>query len=528
MDEQRIERILRQGPPFRTGFVARPLDLSPTATSPALGRSHIVVFAAVLVLTLTLALGLAIGFGILRLPDDDTPLTLGAINDCMPAERTMSDDTLLIVDVHVDVNADPSTAQQLTLKEDGLVIIGPTYDTLTDDATGSSRRLSPVGVTMVMDAVERSGLTTPGCHIDLWASTDLRGLKVRSDEEPEALTDWGRYLGLLRTMSAAEAARADELVAKLEALDAWLPDDAWVDRTPRPSSSELWYVMIERVPPDWAYTYGRSEYAGQDPGTDAVVMPGGGRLLDVGTEFRDPDFEPLDPSRYPGVPQEDPGRRCATLTTAEAEALSDALDASGAVVENSAWWFYEAPDLVNVRIQPVGPDAECARWLTPATTTPSPDPARSPTPEPTDVNACDLVSEEHANDLLPLAARFPVEAAGGRQDMGAAYATCRYANPEGGDSITLLVRNGRVTDEEALHLAELWLGADAARSEIGEAAVWENGCARGEGAYCSAGAAVYVGRTFVVIDFGPTPIANAALLTRLVPIIAENLDRARE
>jgi hypothetical protein len=50
MDEQRLERALRAGPPFATPYATRPLPLEEWTSTPRLGVARLVVALAVLAL----------------------------------------------------------------------------------------------------------------------------------------------------------------------------------------------------------------------------------------------------------------------------------------------------------------------------------------------------------------------------------------------------------------------------------------------------------------------------------------------
>jgi Tol biopolymer transport system component len=69
MDEQRLERALRQGPPYATGYVpsSLALDAQPVVRGPNVGRLVLIIAAAAL---LALAVGTAVivGMGIMKLP----------------------------------------------------------------------------------------------------------------------------------------------------------------------------------------------------------------------------------------------------------------------------------------------------------------------------------------------------------------------------------------------------------------------------------------------------------------------------
>lgn len=74
MDGRRLERALRQGPPFATRYVARRLALDDGATSRGSGmRPLVVVLVAALLTAMAMASAIGIGSGLWRLPFTDTP-----------------------------------------------------------------------------------------------------------------------------------------------------------------------------------------------------------------------------------------------------------------------------------------------------------------------------------------------------------------------------------------------------------------------------------------------------------------------
>ena len=74
MDERRIERVLRSGPPFATDYRWRTLDLEASAPS-TLAFAALPWVAAVAVLTVLLGTAIAVGSGVLRLPTVETAPT---------------------------------------------------------------------------------------------------------------------------------------------------------------------------------------------------------------------------------------------------------------------------------------------------------------------------------------------------------------------------------------------------------------------------------------------------------------------
>ena len=64
IDETRIERALRQGPPFRTGYAQRPLPLG-SAAEPA-GTRHFALILAMVLLVVAIGGAALVGSGVVR------------------------------------------------------------------------------------------------------------------------------------------------------------------------------------------------------------------------------------------------------------------------------------------------------------------------------------------------------------------------------------------------------------------------------------------------------------------------------
>jgi Tol biopolymer transport system component len=77
MDEQRLERALRQGPPFATQYVPSAVALDPLAARAVVGPGRLVIAVALAALLLTGLLGGLVAVGVLR--DDDGAASNGPI-----------------------------------------------------------------------------------------------------------------------------------------------------------------------------------------------------------------------------------------------------------------------------------------------------------------------------------------------------------------------------------------------------------------------------------------------------------------
>ena len=97
MDETRIERALRQGPPFRTHYVQQPIRLSPeVAPRPfASGTPRLVLLVAVMVLTFVASLAALTIAGFFRPQPIDRPAAIWSATGNMAGTRNGQTATLL-------------------------------------------------------------------------------------------------------------------------------------------------------------------------------------------------------------------------------------------------------------------------------------------------------------------------------------------------------------------------------------------------------------------------------------------------
>jgi hypothetical protein len=452
-------------------------------------------------------------------PDEDVELPGLAAMDCMPAGGAgLRADAVLTAGIRVDSQSAGSEPDgQLVLHADGTLITGRIGASRAYNTFPTARRLSPEGMALLIGAVEDSGLVAPGCHLDLLDTPPLRGVTLRFPDGRVGTTDWGQYGGFTRMLTDAERAAADTLIARLEDLS-WLPANAWVSASEEERRPAQWVVTIMRV----SEAEAANEPAGarKAPPLDEVAAPGGGSLLEFGTEFTDPAlrYTEVDGSEHV---QDGLVRRCAIVSAAEAEDLAARLDAAGAPTFNAAWWLADPPEFVTILITPYQWEAgECAQYLAGQTPPPAEIVLPTPEPAPSGLDACAVLPLEDVVSLLPLVAEFPATMRSGREERGVTYATCHYGGRDG-PGLTVLLRPGAVSELIAGAIARTWLGPEARHSLTAGAHVWENACVATDHVYCVPVVAVWHDGSLVLARLDSIHEGRRELVDAIVPMLVD-------
>jgi hypothetical protein len=485
---------------------------------------------AALIAALLIAGAIAIGTGRLRLPwADDHPLS-GAVADCPPfSGPALPDGQVMLFDVSVQADTPGERpSMRLTLLEDGLLVIAPedrnAAQVVAADPAMTARRLSASGVQLIKEAVERSGLTVPGCHLYFLTDAPLRGLTFRGSDGVHSQTAWGYYGGFIRLMSTSEDAAADVLVTELEHPEAWLPAEAWLDVTERPHVPDRWVFSTIRLPSAEAPAYGSTVDTSLLPRADSVALPGGATLLDFGIEMREPDSVLPGGEITRGVVH-----RCEIVGEVGARAIAATLG-SGTSDSTRPWWYADGDDQISVELAPLlTTESECSWRL--LGIAPPPESTVVPT-EFVDFDPCDLVPLDTVTALLRTPSGFSIEAHRRTDFRGdTAYVGCEYYDDADGTSwsgtVSIAVRTRTTTAVEAAEVAKRWLG-EAAIDTIEGRPIWLNGCMASSPAitnpYCFLAIAVSAEPYFLIVQPNVLTMADSEMTARaLVPIILANL-----
>lgn len=497
-----------------------------------LGRRPSIAFVAwaALIAALLIAGAIAIGTGRLRLPwVEDNPLA-GAVADCSPVSGPgLPDGQIMLFDIRgrADTPGD-RPSMRLTLLEDGLLVTSPEFrnaaQIVAADAAMTARRLSASGVQLIKEAVERSGLTVPGCHLYLLTDAPLRGLTFRGSDGVHSQTAWGYYTGFIRLMSASEEAAADVLVAELGHPEAWLPSEAWLDATEQQHVPDRWVFSTIRVPSAEALAYRSTADTSLLPQADSVPLPGGATLLDFGIEMREPDSVLPGGEITRGVVH-----RCEIVGEDGARAIAATLG-SGTSDSTRPWWYADGDDQISVELAPLlTTKSECSWRL--LGIAPPPESTVVPT-ELDGFDPCDLVPLGTITAQLRTPSGFSIESHRRTDFRGdTAYVGCEYYDDADDTSwsgmVSIAVRTQTTTAVEAAEVARRWLG-EAVIDTIEGRPIWLNGCMASSpentNPYCFLTIAVSAEPYFVIVQPNVLTMADSEMTARaLVPIILANL-----
>jgi hypothetical protein len=353
----------------------------------------------------------------------------------------------------------------ITLYEDGaLVTVRPAsaealaFQSFAAEIT--ERRLSPLGIELILDAITDAGLG-PGCR-DLYSTTTAT-LRAWPDGGPVFVT-LGAFPGvyssgpsLVRVMTTDEEATVRDLFVRLEQPQTWLPADAWVDDVERAFVPEQWEVSTS-----WFDS-------GQSPG-DRMQFPGG-KVIDGSN----PAFATIVLPNGEGLAEP----TCLVASNDEAEALAVLLD-DASHMQDFAWYVF-SEDLRReyaVTVFAVVPGATpcSAAHFAP----PPPEggaPTAAPTPATNSGEACSLIPAEAISALLEEGA---IEDGPPIQLLEVESPTCHLLKAmEGGFSnrVGTLVLLGRpIALDQASSLAAGLLGTDATEDSADGHVVWMSGC----------------------------------------------------
>ena len=479
--------------------VAKRLGSGPTITSPLLdgpqtSRGVRVLVVAILIVLLTAAI-LAVGSRLLLPPSNPIqPGPLGFARECSPS---LPQSATLRYEL-----ADSST----TLYSSGLLVtdrstIGPTRSSIVTGAAFDVRRLTERGRDLVVERVASMGLSA-GCRTI--ATSGIAGsLRIR-------LGDAVAELGWAPPGAGAEAGpgtsdaptareeRVAEIEEALRSLDAWLPADAWIERDVRLVAPDSWLITIgalptEYVPGDRLDLPDGPFIDGSDPRYTEVDLPGGVTPLEFGEE------QPL-----PGRIGEGSIQRCGTVSTIDALALAESLDAMPLGADGYGDMFTE--DLawaVGIEIRPVDPGGlDCAAEAADALAAQSsPPPGPEPSGDLADVDPCSLVSSAVLDGLgaeafgpvrSTLALGTPARACAVTGAGGAGFAS-RLA------SLSLYPRT--VDQSGAGTLAAEALAGVAESRPLGDGIAWANACMDAVQAPCARVVGAWSDGTFIAIEF---------------------------
>jgi hypothetical protein len=513
MSDERLIRDLRA--------LDRPIEVDPAfgealyaildgdyASRRQFGPSLTLLLVAALLVALFVGGVVAVGTG-LRLPWTSDQSIVGPGAAGCPSDLPASQ--LLELVVNEDGYADPDDEWGPTagfivrVYDDGLLLTaghGRTVEQIRAGDSGmTARRLSPTGIRLILEAAEQDALGS-GCH-DRWADIPERALSVRGDDGGVARVAWGRGSDFIRQMTDEELVAAERLVERLRDLESWLPDEAWVDATPRPYVPDRWLVNVQL--PDLvglADPEGARDRQLSLPDANEIVLPEGVTLLAIGAPYEEPDG-----AAAPGQPGLH--GRCAVIGADAARSLSDAIADAGAVAFNQSWWLRFGSDRVAVAIRPMLPtdDGCTARML--GLVEPA-GPSSSPLPQASgdlaSVDPCGFVSEGSMRTAIEVPAGRPIAitdrtALGEMGRFGPEFLVCSYHLGEIWDdpSTVVHVRTSSTETDAARALAYEILGGGAIEEAVADRRVWHNGCDYSMTAECTPAIAISVEPYFIVV-----------------------------
>ena len=482
--------------------VAERLGPQPTGIVPVIGvrpgpgRSVQLVFVVALLLVL-LAIAIAIGSQLLRTqPAPFEPVQFGFGGPC----DAPPDDEL----VYEVVNSGAPT----TLYVDGRLIRSPldpgdTRSAIFEGQDTFQRRLSPSGIERVRDRIEATELA--GCRYLRGASTS--GQITVHGPDGVATLYWHPSNGggqFLRQATPEEEAAAVDLYAALEHPETWLPADAWLDDVERRVRPERWYVLVELSDSglgsgDVYTTTTGLVLDGLDPRYRRVVMPGGVEPAEFGTAI--------------AAVGGNPPARCGVVSTADAQALAESLDALPLAMHDEEKLFTEdMATRVFIYIASAAPnEPDCALFaeqrgsadFEPTTT---PRPAPDPKDDLAAVDPCSLVpaSVDGILDANTRETRDATVSIGkpARSCVFIAAAPPEIMMPPRLAAVTLYPRT--VDEASAAAIALSVLGGTPTAETIQGRPVWLNTCLA-DAQPCGAAVVAWADGRLLVFELDPPP-----------------------
>lgn len=414
----------------------------------------------------------------------------------------------------------------IVLYEDGshITLLGTTGAARSEifDTGGIERRLTDSGIELVLARVAET-LPEPGCR-HLRSETETGQLAIFASGGLVELSWHPSNNG--RRLTTDEEAEAEALEQALAQPESWLPDDAFVERTPRQAAPEGWLVFVELTPSGFA--------AGQDvpledggvlEGTDPryarVVLPDGQEPAAFGEQVAVRDGTSV---------------RCGVLGTVDARRLSDSLDALPlAMHDDEALYTTDLTSRVFIYIAtayPEEPDcADAAKGQVPPAPTPEPAPV-TPGPEfdLASIDPCDLIP---ADAIALLADGGRTEAQPSSLSLGIPARACSLVtgaplSPTMQQAVLTLYPM-RVDLEAAAALALSVMGGGTVEETIAGRPAWVNECLAAE-LECRGSIAAWSGSFLVIAEFpaefpgGPsivTPTRGRAFVEAVVANLPE-------
>jgi hypothetical protein len=497
----------------------RPLPsfLGALSDADAIGRQRSLLVAALVLIALAIAAIIVVGSALLRPAPED--LLLGADEvDCSSSVESLPPGQVASLTITQGSYRNPDERdRQIVLFDDGRLVtrrLAWTAPLDTREPAVTARRLSPVGIAAIRDAILDSRLVAPGCLLELDTSSrdelpQAVWLSIRPVGAADATTVFSRDGpgNGLRQMTPAEAGSALLLIERLERPDSWLPAEAFIDPENRPYLPDDWILV--------ASGWSEGEAPPTAPEAAAVTLPGGRTLIDFGTPFAvdDPQAERCE------VIEADRARRAAEVITLASD-------------PRRPWWFAHDGRWIQVRLVPLLDAGYVCAVADGGPEPPSPSPS-APPPELPIESPCDLVSADLVRALysswLHIGLSNPpaeTQGFGGDDD----YVGCTYEGGEGEIfSIRIAVRTRSTVASRADDIAHTWLGPDAVTGTADGHPAWQNRCMADpwwSNLGCIKAVAVFAEPWFIVITMvrGSHPIPTE-IVPALIPVLVERLEQ---
>jgi hypothetical protein len=255
------------------------------------------------------------------LPVSASPSATATARTPLPVPAPPASDLVVRIEHLSDVCC-PSAA--LVLMVDGRLV------TRTNDNRLVERRLTAAGAQQVRDEIVRSGLFANDQNIALELKPGatppgggVGGVTVRAWNGARATTVMSPVIAPSLEpyyQPSSERRRIEQLVARLLALETWLPASAWDRSTAELYSASAFRLIVNREP-----------VGGSPPDVSTVDWPFTTPLSDFG--------EPLSPDSGVIVPVGPGPLRCAALVAADAQEVRNALARAGATINEFNGFF---------------------------------------------------------------------------------------------------------------------------------------------------------------------------------------------